>query len=115
MVNNNSHNDDNIPPSNDSEGSSKKRKHDATENDVSALRDSTSHKLSDILPIALNLFKGNDAKSMKIKCNTTNGNVCDKINDGNSFAKSSKEMNKKQNASTTSLSQRKNGEVRNVE
>ena len=58
------------------------------------MTDSTTHKLSDILPIALNLFKDNDAKSMKIQCDTTNG-ISVEINDGHSFAKSSKGMNKK--------------------
>ena len=67
MVNNNSNKDNKLPPSNDYEGSSKERKHEVAENDVSALADSTTNKFSDILPIALNLFKGNDVKSMKIK------------------------------------------------
>ena len=82
----------NIPPSNDSEGSSKKRKHDVNENDVSALTDSTTHKLTDIIPMAFNFFKDKEAKSVKIHCNTTTNGISVEINDGNSGAKSSKGM-----------------------
>ena len=105
MVDNKTHEDIKVPPSNDSKGSSKKRKHDVTENDVIAFTDSTTHKLSDILPIALTLFKGNNAKSMKIQCDTTNG-ISVEINDGKSFTKSSKGMNNNNNPCSTTLSQR---------
>ena len=57
MVDNNSNRDNKVPSSNDSEGSLKKRKHEVTENDISALTDSTTNNLSDILPLAFNLFK----------------------------------------------------------
>ena len=76
MVDNNCNRDNKLPPSNDSEGSSKKQKHEVTENDVSALTDGTTNTLSDILPLALNLFNNNDAKSMKIKCDKNSGNLC---------------------------------------
>ena len=106
IVDHKSDEDHNIPPSNESEGSSKKRKHDVTDNDVSALTDSTTHKLSDILPMALNLFKDKDAKSLKIHCDTTNG-ISVEINDGNSFGRSSNGMKtNNNNASTISLTKK---------
>ena len=80
MVDSNCNRDNNLPPSNDSEGSSIKRKHEVTENDVSTLTDGTSNSLSDILPLAFNLFKNNDAESMKIKCDKNSGSLCVEIN-----------------------------------
>ena len=62
MVDNKTHDHIKLTPSNDSEGSLKKRKLDVTESDVSALTDSIAHKLSDILSIALIMFKGSETK-----------------------------------------------------
>ena len=93
VVDNTCHRDEKLPPLNDYKESSKKRKHELTENDVFTLTDGTSNHMSSHLSLTFHLFKNSDAKSKKIKCEQNRGNLCVNINEGASFEKSSKPTN----------------------